>query len=314
MGQMSPPQIVLDSLRPRVPRPHRAAPALLLVANVNASGVSCRREALERAHRLLRVYAGRVELRATESVEELASLFPADPTRRVVLLGGDGTLHAAANLPGPKPELALLPAGRANNVARSLGIPADLRAAARVAARGRVRPLDLITAAGAGRRYFAVEGVSVGFHAVARAGYRATNSADLLAAARAGLGALGTFHPIPVAVESDGAARVMTVNQLFVANLPLYGFGLRVAPSADPTDGLLDLVAIEGGGRASLVTMLTRLRRGTHVDRPGASTWRARRIRIATGGRSPVIADSTNLGSGPVDLAVEPAALNVVVP
>lgn len=34
--------------------------------------------------------------------------------------------------------------------------------------------------------------------------------------------------------------------------------------------------------------------------------------RIATSGRSPIIAHSTNLGPGPVELAVEPAALEVV--
>ncbi|MGH2763345.1 MAG: diacylglycerol/lipid kinase family protein, partial [Thermoleophilaceae bacterium] len=44
--------------------------------------------------------------------------------RRVVLVGGDGTVHSAANAPlRLLPELALVPAGRANNVARALGIP-----------------------------------------------------------------------------------------------------------------------------------------------------------------------------------------------
>ena len=56
-----------------------------------------------------------------------------------MLLGGDGSLHAAANVPGPKPELAIIPAGGANNVARSLGVPVDLAAAARLAVAGDAR-------------------------------------------------------------------------------------------------------------------------------------------------------------------------------
>ena len=60
--------------------------------------------------------------------------------------------------------------------------------------------------------------------------------------------------------------------------------------------------------------MLTRLRRGTHLGRPGVRHWRAEHVRIATGGRAPIIADTTNLGFGPVDLRVERGALAVVAP
>jgi diacylglycerol kinase family enzyme len=58
--------------------------------------------------------------------------------------------------------------------------------------------------------------------------------------------------------------------------------------------------------------MLLRLRRGTHLGRPGTETWRARSVRIATGEESPVIADTTNLGPGPVTLEVAPGALSLV--
>jgi hypothetical protein len=35
-------------------------------------------------------------------------------------------------------------------------------------------------------------------------------------------------------------------------------------------------------------------------------------MRIATGGRSPIIGDTTNLGSGSVELTVVPGALEIV--
>jgi diacylglycerol kinase (ATP) len=312
---MSVAHAALDFHRPRRLWPRSSETDLLLVANANASGLGGRRALVDQVGSLLSISGARIETKITGSIEEVQALLHEEGNaRRLVLLGGDGTLHAIANVPGPKHEVALLPAGRANNVARSLGIPTDLRTAAQAAIHGATRPLDLIAAESDGRRYLAVEGVSVGFLALARARYRGKNSAGLMTGAAAGLAALARFRPLCVGIDADGVAEVTKLGQLFVANLPLYGFGLKVAPQADPADGLLDLVTIDIAGRAGLPAMLARLRRGTHLGRPGVRTWRVRRVRIATGGRSPVIADSTNLGTGTVELSVEPAALDLIVP
>lgn len=291
----------------------RAGSHLMLIANGNASGVGGRREVFDGALRQLRNRGARVEAHVTSSLDELEH-YVHEADRRVVLLGGDGSVHAFANLPGPKPEVALLPAGRANNVAHSLGIPTDFGRAAAVAVEGGAHPLDLIAATTADRRVYAVEGVSVGFHSVARAGYHGVNSADFSAGAKAALDALRGFEPEVVAVTSDGASELLHLSQLFVVNFPLFAFGLHVAPDADPGDGLLDLVAVEARSRASLLATLARMRKGTHLGRRGVSTWRAEKIRISTGGRWPVIADTTSLGTGTVELTVEPASLEIARP
>jgi diacylglycerol kinase (ATP) len=284
---------------------------LVLVVNANASGVRRDPELVSRAAFALRGAGAKVELRVTESAGELAAV-AADPDRRLVLLGGDGTVHAFANLPFAGAEAAVLPVGGANNIARSLGIPLDLARAAAVAARGRARSLDLVEARSSERRVLAVEGVSVGFHAVARARYSAVNSTDLRAAVGAGFSAIRAYHPAPVALELDGDAELAPLGQLFVANLPFYGPRLAVAPDADPADGLLDVVRIPARGRLDTVTALASLRRGR--DPRDLSRTRASRVRISTGGRSPVIADTTDLGTGPVDLTILRAALRIVAP
>jgi diacylglycerol kinase (ATP) len=297
-----------------MPRARPADPAapLTLVANARASGLADA-NLVDQAASALRARGARVDTRLTETLEDLEATI-AGAEGRVVLLGGDGSVHAVANLPGSLPELALLPAGRANNVARCLDIPLELAAAAALAVEGAPRPIDAIDARSDSRRYRAVEGVSVGFHALARVKYRADNSAALLHGLRVGLETLGKFRPITVVVESNEEREVLTVGQLFASNLPLYGFGLRVAPAADPADGELDLVTIEAGTRRSLVAMIPRLRRGTHYRHPGVRTWRASHVRIDPGGASPVVADSTDLGSGPVELTLVPGALEVVAP
>ena len=154
--------------------------------------------------------------------------------------------------------------------------------------------------------------MSVGFHALARSNYHGTNSADFGAGIKAGLGALAGYEQIAVGLEVDGSFEVARIGQLFAANMPLFGFGLRVAPGADPEDGLLDLVTLQARSRRRLLSLIPHLRRGTHIGLPGVRHVRARRIRIATGGRSPIIADTTTLDSHTVELTVQPAAIEVV--
>ena len=307
------PRPLAPALPARAPRRLRSlSPHLLLVANGNASGLSRHPELVSDSARLLRSAGARVETLVTTALDEL-ELVLSGADRRVVLLGGDGSLHAAANTPGPKPELALIPGGKANNVARSLGVPLELSAAAQLAVEGRAHPIDAIAATSAsGRRHLAVEGVSVGFHALARSQYKAKNSADTAAGIRAGLGALARFEPITMAVGIDGSCELMRLAQLFVVNMPLFGPGLRVAPAADPSDGVLDVVALEGAGRLTLLSQAARLRRGTHLATDGVRSFRARSVRISTRSLSPVIADTTDLGSETVELGVVPHALEIV--
>lgn len=283
------------------------SPHLLLVANGNASGLSRRPHLVQDSAQLLRSAGARVETRVTTSLEELDWLL-ASAERRVVLLGGDGSVHAAANSPA-RGELAIIPAGGANNIARSIGIPTDLAGAARLAVEGASRAVDAISVTTPTGTRVAVEGISVGFHAIARTRYTAKNSADVAEGIRAGLRAVSGFEAPTIALSLDGASSLVTVAQLFVANMPLYGPSLRVAP-ADPTDELLDVVAI-AGGRGTLLALAPRLRRGTHLGHAAVSHARARSVKISTHGRSPIIADTTNVGDT-AELTVLPGALEIV--
>jgi diacylglycerol kinase (ATP) len=282
-----------------------------VVVNRNASGHAPRPHDLVLA---LRDEGADVELEHTETLDDLAAVWRIDDGRRLVLVGGDGTVHAAANLAGGPREIAVVPAGRANNVAHSLGIPCEWKRAAELAVRGEPRPIDLIEARSGDDRRIVVEGVSVGFLAQARVRYHVRNSGDLAAGMRAGATALARFHPCAARVTEPGRSETLHFGQLFVANLSLYEFGLRVAPQANPTDATLDLVAIAVRSRRAVLRMLVELRRGTHLSHPNVHAWRSPRARIETNGSSPIVADSTDMGTGPVALRAVPAALHLVRP
>jgi diacylglycerol kinase (ATP) len=304
------PEVLATRPAPRSRAHASRAGELILVVNANASGVRRQPELASRLAFVLRSEGAGVQIRVTENAAELAAV-AADPERRLVLLGGDGTVHGVANLPGFGAEIALLPVGGANNIARSLGLPVDLAAAARLAVRGGVRMLDAIEAQSANRRVVAVEGISVGLHALARSRYGGLNSTDVRAAVGAAIGAVAHFRPVRMAVELDGEAELAALGQLFAANLPFYGPRLAVAPDADPFDGLIDVVALHTRGRLDTMAALATLRRGR--DPHGVTRRRAHRVRIAAPG-SPVIADTLELPSGIVDLKVRPGALRIVAP
>jgi diacylglycerol kinase (ATP) len=286
---------------------------VVVVANANAHGSSRDRRVERTADALARLGA-EVDVVRTRAPEEVAPLWVPEAGRLLVLVGGDGTLHSAANLPGPPPDVALVPAGTANNVAHCLGIPVEPEAAARLALEGPVRPIDLIECRAGTRRLVAVEGVSVGFLALARSRYHARNSADVPAALAAGAAALAHFHPMDVRLTEHGRSGTVHIGQLFVANMACFGTGMRIAPHADPRDGLLDVVALDIPGRRAVPGMLVRLRRGTHLRHRGVRRWPETSLRIETRGRSPVVADTEDLGPGPVDVRVLPAALPLVAP
>src|SRR4029079_6770257 len=62
---------------------------------------------------------------------------------RIVVAGGDGSIGSAANaIAGTATELAILPCGTLNHLAKDLSLPLELEDAARLARGGCVRSVD----------------------------------------------------------------------------------------------------------------------------------------------------------------------------
>ena len=204
--------------------------------NANASGAGSADGVAARATDALRAAGATVRARFTADERDLADAVHVAGDARLVLVGGDGTVHALANVDLPVlPPVALLPAGRANNIARALGIPTDWEAAARVALSGSPARIDALHVVTPERRLFAVEGVSAGFHAAARHRYDGTNSADLVAGIAALAAELRSFRPHEVRLRVDGVPFVDgPVGQVFLSNLPFFGFGFHVDPRRRP--------------------------------------------------------------------------------
>jgi membrane-associated protein len=313
-------EVVVDvdeSGHPQVPAEASKAGLLLVAVNGNASGLDDPETTGGHLVALLEELGARAEAVVTRSEEELWSVLRAAAAddRRVVLVGGDGTVHAAANAPLRRlPELALVPSGRANNVARALGIPDGRAGALAVAASAPARGIDALRVATPERSVYAVEAVSAGFQAEARAAYRAENSADLRQGVRALLRAVRRYAPYGANVELDSAIRLRSreAAQLFLSNMPFFGYGFEVDPGADPADGRFEAILIEARSRRRLVRLLAAARRGRHLARRGVRRVAAARARLTE--PLPLVADAVPLGVTTATVSVEPARLRVAFP
>ena len=206
----------------------------------------------------------------------------ADGVAAVAALGGDGAAHAAVQaLAGTGTPLGVLPAGTGNDLALALGVPADpvvaVRALAEDLLAGSSRTVDAVRT---GDRWWATV-LCCGFDSAV------TDRANRLRWPRgprrydvAILAELARLRPRPVSVTVDGTGSQLEVTLVAVANTPWYGGGLRIAPGADPSDGLLDVVVVGPVSRRELVRTRPQLAAGTHVDHPAVTVLRGREVSL----------------------------------
>ena len=239
----------------------RAATTVALVAN-ERSGASNAALVAER----LRSFGAEVRSFDIDALEE-AVAWGAD---RVVVAGGDGSIAPVAAAAGAaETPLAVVPVGTANDFARRLELPDSLTAACRLAVRGTVvRPLELGWMND--ERPF-VNVASAGLPAPAA--QRASSWKDRLGPLAYAAGALSaglSAKPLTCLVECDGRELLAgEAWQVTVAASGAFGAGAAVE-EADPSDGALEVVAIEAGPRLGLVSLAYRLRSGRVTSHPRA--------------------------------------------
>ena len=206
---------------------------------------------------------GTVRVEESSSLDHAATLAAeaADRGEIVVAVGGDGTVgRMAAAVAAADGVLGIMPAGRGNDFARMLGIPADPARAAAALLRGGHRVVDLIgVRAGDGPEQVVAGSVYLG---IPSEGARIAAASRLppgsLAYQIAGLRALGT----DAGALAGGAFPGFCV---VVANSAYFANGMPAAPDADVTDGLLDVITVSDGSKLSFVRVMLLASRGRHI-------------------------------------------------
>jgi len=263
-------------------------------------------------------------------------------TTTVGVVGGDGTLSEAAEgffefqknldlLPvaiNPEAKLAVLPAGTGDDFARGL--------------RGKRAPLttwiDTLLAGHdlPGRKVDVMYGrcndfekpficlnastMGIGGETAGRVAAQGNFMRSFSGEFRfvfAAVGALAVWRERRVHVSVDG--RTVTdspMNLIGVANGLYAGGGMMLSPEARIDDGRLDVVTASGLSRANVVTELSRVHKGGHINNPKVSSTQGKIVCIETfmmQDAMPIEADGNVRGVTPVQFQILPGALRFLM-
>ena len=238
----------------------------------------------------------------------------------VVAVGGDGAvLQAIQRLVGTTVALGIVPMGTGNLLATNLEVPRPLKDAVQVLLTGGRRQIDVgRLSIGKKERFFSVA-CGIGFDA------KVMNATPMhekqrwgkLAYAMRALSESRRLRDVKHRIEVDGRKTTMNVAQILIANFGQSGLGLEPKLAIAPDDGYLDVIALRAPQRSSgLLAVWEALRMRSDGKSASGRVLRARahKIEISAKPKRLVEIDGSVIGSTPIAISIEPAALSVIVP
>ena len=247
--------------------------------------------------------------------------------RRIVAVGGDGTLNEVVNgffqAEGGVPAdacIALVPRGTGGDFRRTFGLNGSVRdSCARLGAD--VRPLDVGRVrftrpdGSPGERYFvnvASFGVSGQVDRAVNAGSKVLGgkASFFLASVRTLLG----WRDQTVRIRVDGRAEEsLGITTLAVANGQYFGGGMRVAPEANPSDGQFDVTIWSGYHLKDFALKSASVYDGRHVRWAGTRTLRCRILEASSEEEVLLDVDGEQPGRLPATFEILPGALRLQI-
>jgi diacylglycerol kinase (ATP) len=254
----------------------------------------------------------------------------------ILLFGGDGTIHRhLGQLVKLEVPVLVVPAGSGNDFACSLGLRRvrDSLAAWRKFCAGEKnqRAIDLGNISSPdcpggtlpGTRYFCcVAGVGLDGAVAERANRMPRWLRGHGGYALSLAPAIFTFAPFPAKIQIRGGDHddqwTTRSDQptliASIANTPLYGGGMKVAPRAQMDDGLLDVCVVGGMDPFRLFCMFPTVYAGRHLSIKEVEYFQAAAVRVETEDPMDVYADGEYVCRTPVEVSVQRGALKVIVP
>lgn len=253
----------------------------------------------------------------------------------IIACGGDGTINEVANgiiRSGAETELGVLPSGTGGDFRRTLRLPSTNREAAIALRDGKTERMDagLVTFQGhAGEtvsRYF-LNISSVGLAAGVIRRVKSAKMFDWLPVDRlrgkasfavSALQEMLEIEAVPVRIRiDDKPEKIIHTISLCIANSRYFGGGMKIAPEAKVTDGLLDIVNVGDMSTMNLLLNAYSVYRGTHLHLDEVNSTVGRTIEV-----SPVNPDQEVIletdgempGKLPAKFEVVPGAILVRAP
>lgn len=233
----------------------------------------------------------------------------------IIAAGGDGTLNEVVNgMSGhaSRPALGVLPMGTSNDFARALGIPKRWQSAVDLIVKRHSRPVDIGIADDS---YFIN---------IAGGGFLTDLSYEVPSRLKTMIGQLAYyvkgfekithFRPTNLRISAEGHEDIEGEFMLFlIANSPSIAGFEKLAPQAQPDDGLFDVLAMKKCNLAEMIRIASMAVRGEHLNDPHMIHFQTSRIVVETDDRVQLNLDGEYGGTLPRTFTVLPAHLRVMV-
>jgi YegS/Rv2252/BmrU family lipid kinase len=294
-------------------RPRRA---LLLINRQGTRG----RSRLEGGLRLLRDAGIDVTVVMPDEPKRIPGLIrrQAGGYDAIILGGGDGTLsHALDALLECALPLGILPLGNANDLARTLGIPANLEAACAIIAEGRTRQIDIGRIERSGEpptHFFNVASIGLSVRIARRLTPDRKQRWGVLAYIACAWEAMHRQRSFCAKITCDGQVSEVRAMQIAVGNGRFYGGGMTIVDDATIDDHRLDLYALPRLTGWRMLVLLPVLRWGWHRPVEDILSLHGQEIAVDTDRSLAVNVDGEVRARTPVVFRVLPCSIRVFVP
>ena len=259
---------------------------------------------------------------ATSEVEARDALLQLDfeSIERVLVFGGDGSFHLVGNVllelgVNNRVAMAPLPGGTGSDLARGLGIGPVSDAILERAITVPPREIDVLRIeTDADHKRFALNVFSAGITGEVNRAVRERRTLGTAAYLEATLIAAWRYRPRPCRLILDGKVWHEGKSLIVaVANGPMFGQGMHIAPGARLDAGEADIVWVDPVSPWKLPFRRPQLYRGTHLETRFVRSAKARSVRIEPLEPIPPLdADGEPVPGQTATIAVEQRALRVV--
>ncbi len=297
--------------------------SFLAIVNPAAGGGRCGRAAaaaldqLRQAGLQIEVFETSAAGQARDRVREACAAGHLD----FLAVGGDGTAFEIVNgmfavdrpPDSPRPSLGFLPLGTGNSFLRDF-TDRGAEYAVEAMIQGKRRACDVI-------RVHHTQGVlhfinifSIGFVAdVGATRNRRFSHLGELGYTLSTVLRVADLHPyvFPLEIAGRGQLDCEPLTFLSINNSRFTGGKMMMAPAADTSDGLLDIIRVGRMGRLSLLRTFPKIFQGTHIHHPAVSCCQAPALDFHLEGEVDVMIDGEMLRLNPTRLEVLPAVLDV---
>jgi len=257
-------------------------------------GAQRRRHEVEAALKKAGIDYDLVESNAPNHATELAEKASQDGDTPVIIAGGDGTIGEVinglyrANPDGVLGPVGILPLGTANDLVNNLGLPLDLEQSAMAIANGKTRRIDL----GAVNDWVFANNSAVGLEPVVTIyNIRMTTLRGVFRYLVAALRAIFSKPSWTMSIKWDEGEYDGPVSLVSVGNCPVTGGLFRMAPAADPADGLLTFVHGYAPTRLRMLGLLPRTISGDFINDPAVHQYHTTQLTILSSPPTPLQAD-----------------------